>query len=138
MAMGPGGTFGYAQVDMQGHKACIQIGTHGSLTKAELEEIAQGGPKAWTPGACPARYSKLDYGGPHPLFSLSSKAEESSTNGVPGKLYALAPGGNPGFEGAKGREIGRMPQRHQASALGRQPEKAEEAAFPAVGLGSKS
>mmetsp|Transcript_40005 Transcript_40005/g.62436 ORF Transcript_40005/g.62436 Transcript_40005/m.62436 type:complete len:110 (-) Transcript_40005:144-473(-) len=55
-----------------------------------------------------------------------------------GSSHALAPGGNPGFEGAKGREIGRMPQRHQASALGRQPEKAEEAAFPAVGLGSKS
>eukprot|EP00960_Hanusia_phi_P076088 768514-Hanusia_phi.AAC.1 len=64
MAMGPGGTFGYAerrkdglempiyflffflkspvQVNMQGHPACIQIGTHGSLTKAELEEIASG------------------------------------------------------------------------------------------------
>ena len=32
------------------------------LTKAELEEIASGGPHAWTPGACPARYAKLDYG----------------------------------------------------------------------------
>ena len=62
MAMGPGGTFGYAEVNMQGHPACIQLGTHGSLTKAELEEIASGGPRAWTPGACPARYSKLDYG----------------------------------------------------------------------------
>ena len=62
MAMGPGGTFGYAEVNMQGHPACIQIGTHGSLTKAELEEIASGGPHAWTPGACPARYAKLDYG----------------------------------------------------------------------------
>ena len=61
-AMGPGGTFGYAEVNMQGHPACIQIGTHGSLTKAELEEIASGGPHAWTPGACPARYARLDYG----------------------------------------------------------------------------
>ena len=63
-AMGPGGTFGYAEVNMAGHMACIQIGTHGlcigfstfsqqtlivdfsgSLTQAELEEIAQGGPR---------------------------------------------------------------------------------------------
>mmetsp|Transcript_45469 Transcript_45469/g.103551 ORF Transcript_45469/g.103551 Transcript_45469/m.103551 type:complete len:81 (-) Transcript_45469:100-342(-) len=61
-AMGPGGTFGYAKLDIAGKPSCVQIGTHGSLTRAELQEIATGGPKAWTPGACPVRFGKLDFG----------------------------------------------------------------------------
>ena len=37
---------------MQGHHACVQIGTHGSLTKAELEEIASGGISPCIPRGC--------------------------------------------------------------------------------------
>ena len=44
-AMGPGGTFGYAELSIDGRPSCVQIGTHGSLTRAELQEIATGGPK---------------------------------------------------------------------------------------------
>jgi hypothetical protein len=47
-----GGKFGYA-LDKG---SCVQLGTHGSLMKAEEKSIALGGPKFYSPGVCPAQF----------------------------------------------------------------------------------
>eukprot|EP00285_Hemiselmis_virescens_P006558 CAMPEP_0173379178 /NCGR_PEP_ID=MMETSP1356-20130122/2232_1 /TAXON_ID=77927 ORGANISM="Hemiselmis virescens, Strain PCC157" /NCGR_SAMPLE_ID=MMETSP1356 /ASSEMBLY_ACC=CAM_ASM_000847 /LENGTH=68 /DNA_ID=CAMNT_0014332477 /DNA_START=32 /DNA_END=238 /DNA_ORIENTATION=- len=53
-----GGKFGFA-LD-KGN--CVQLGTHGSLMKAEEKNIKLGGPKFYSPGVCPAQFKYLKYG----------------------------------------------------------------------------
>eukprot|EP00293_Proteomonas_sulcata_P002283 CAMPEP_0184325066 /NCGR_PEP_ID=MMETSP1049-20130417/138424_1 /TAXON_ID=77928 /ORGANISM="Proteomonas sulcata, Strain CCMP704" /LENGTH=72 /DNA_ID=CAMNT_0026647021 /DNA_START=50 /DNA_END=269 /DNA_ORIENTATION=+ len=56
-----GGSFAFG-IPKSDPSVCIQLGTHGSLTQAEIDNHKLGGPQFYAPGTCPADYKFLRYG----------------------------------------------------------------------------